>query len=93
MALEEIPVDKCKKERMIWFLISVVGSIVSIVLITFGAAYNMRPKYGIYMVMLTYVITFASFVMYAFTQYISTKEIVSILIGKIRNVLGNDGNS
>jgi hypothetical protein len=89
MVLEEIPVDTCKKERRLWFLISVVGSIVFIVLMTNAIVYDMRPKYGFYITALVYVVTFVSFIMYAFTQYISTKEIVSILVGKVRKALDN----
>lgn len=90
MVLEERPVDTCKKERKLWFLISIVGSIVSIVLMTNAIVYDIRPRYGFCIIALTYVVTFTSFVMYALTQYISTKEIVSILVGKVRNFLGND---
>lgn len=89
MVLEEIPVDICKKERRIWFLISVIGSIVSIVLMTNAVVYDIRPRYGLYIVILAYVVTFVSFIMYALNQYISTKEIVSILVGKVGEFIGN----
>jgi hypothetical protein len=51
-----------------------------------AAIYDIRFKYGFYMATLAYVIMFISFVMYAFTQYVSTKEVVSILAGKIRGI-------
>lgn len=87
MVLEEISVDVCKKERKIWFLISVIGSIVFVVLMTNAIVYDIRPMCGFYILVLTYVVTFGSFVMYALTQYASTNEIVSILI---RKVLGDN---
>ena len=87
MTLKEEKIDTCKKERMIWLLISVVSAIVFIGLMTSSVVYNMRSRYGFYIVALNLCIMYFSFIMNAFTQYISTKEIVSILVGKI---VGNE---
>lgn len=84
MPLEERNIDMCKKEMMIWLLISVVSAVVFVGVMTNAVVYDIRFKYGFYIAVLTYIIMFISIVMYSFTQYISTREIVSILVGKIR---------
>jgi bacteriorhodopsin len=85
MVMEKREVDTRKKERKIWFLICSISGIVFIGIMG-AAVYDIRFKYGFYMAALAYVIMFISFVMYAFIQYVSTKEMVSILAGKIRGI-------
>lgn len=87
MVLEEREIATCKKERRVWLLASVVSGIVFMGLMIYGSIYNIRPRYGLYIVVLTYGIMFFSFIMYLLTQYISTKEILSILSGKIRGII------
>jgi uncharacterized membrane protein len=84
MPLEERKIDVRKKEMRIWLLISVVSAVVFVGLMINAVVHDIRFKYGFYIAVLTYVIMFISIVMYSFTQYISTREIVSILVGKIR---------
>jgi bacteriorhodopsin len=86
MVIEERAKDECKKERRIWLLISIISGTVFIGLMTAAVSYDTRFKYGFYVVSLTCIAMFTSFVMYAFTRYVSTKEIVSILV---RKVVGN----
>ena len=86
MPIEEREIDVCKKERKTWLLICVISGIVFTVLMDAALVYDIRFKYGFFVVVLAYVVMFTSFVMYSFTRYISTKEIVSILIGKVRGV-------
>lgn len=74
---------KVNKEQKIWFLISTVSGITFISLLTMAAVYNIRFKYGLYAILLTFGITYTGFIMYAFTQYMSTKEIASVLSKKI----------
>jgi hypothetical protein len=86
MPLKEREIDECRRERKTWLLICVVSGIVFTVLMDVALVYDIRFKYGFFVVILAFIVMFASFVMYSFTQYISTKEIVSILIGKVRGI-------
>lgn len=86
MPIEEREIDVCKKERKTWLLISIVSAVVFTVLMDAALVYDLRFKYGVLVVVLAYTVMFTSFVMYSFTQYISTKEIVSILARKIREM-------
>jgi uncharacterized membrane protein len=80
-------IDRYKKERHVWLLIGAVSAIVFTGLMSYAISYDLRFEYGFHIAVLTYIIMFVSFIMYAFTQYISTKEVVSILVEKI---IGND---
>ncbi len=75
------------KEQKIWLFISVVSG--TIFMSTFVDALTLaksdiRLKYGFYILASSYTVTMVSFLMYAFTQYISTRDIISILKEKIR---------
>lgn len=83
MPLEEREIDECKKERRIWFLVSVISGIVFVGLMAAAISYDIRFRYGFFVVTLAFIVMFTSFLMYSFTQYISTKEILSILARKI----------
>ena len=85
MVLEEREIETCKKERTVWLLISMAGVMVFYGLMISGVIYNVRPMYGLYIIVLSYGITCISFIMYSLTRYISTREIVTILLRKIRD--------
>ena len=75
------------KEQKIWLFISIVSG--TIFVSTFVDALTLaksdiRLKYGFYILASAYTVTMVSFLMYAFTQYITTREIISILIKKVR---------
>lgn len=72
------------KEQKIWLLVSFISGILFMSIMTL-ALYDIRFRYGLYILVSAYFIMFTSFMMYAFTQYISTREIVSILAKKILN--------
>lgn len=90
MPLEKREFDECKKERRIWLSVSIVSALVFIWLMITALKYDIRPIYGIYLVVLTYFIMFCSFVMYSFTEYISTREFVSILVKKTRGSIDKE---
>lgn len=74
------------KDQKIWLSVSIISGIIYMSIITISL-YNisfMRFRFGIYIFISVYVIMFTSFLMYALTQYISTKEVVSILAKKVR---------
>lgn len=85
MSLEKRKTDECKKEMKIWLSVSAVSAILFTGLMIAAAVYDVRFKYGLYMVVLTCIVMYFSFVMYSFNQYISTREIVSILVRKFRD--------
>jgi uncharacterized membrane protein len=74
------------KEQKIWLSIGIVGSVVVIGLMSIAMVSNIRHSYGFIVVLLAYCIAFVSFLMSALTEYISTRDIVSVLI---RKVFGN----
>lgn len=74
------------KEQRIWLRISIVNAIISMGMLIAAAVYDIRLKYGLYITILTYAIAFVSFLMYCLVQYMSTREIISILIKKIHEV-------
>ena len=74
------------KEQKIWFLVSFVSGVIFMSIMTL-AIYDIRFEYGLYILFSTYGVMFTSFIMYALTQYISTRDIMSTLA---RKILGND---
>ena len=70
------------KEQKIWFLVSFVSGVIFMSIMTL-AIYDIRFEYGLYILFSTYGVMFISFMMYALTQYISTRDIMSILARKI----------
>ena len=70
------------KEQKIWLLISTISGMI-FMSIMIMAVYDIRFKYGLYIMVLAFVIMFTSFIMYALTQYIPTREIISILAKKV----------
>lgn len=71
------------KEEKIWFLIMTVCGIIFITLLSLSL-YNIRFKYGLLIVILFFIVTCIGLIMTALTRYIPTREIISILIKKVR---------
>ena len=74
------------KEQKIWLFISIVSG--TIFVSTFVDALTLTKSDIIlldrfYILVSAYIVTFVSFLMYAFTQYLSTREIISILKEKV----------
>ncbi len=57
------------KEQKIWLSISVISGIIFMVIMTMIVIYDKRLDYDLYKLISVYIIMFASFLMYAFTQY------------------------
>lgn len=72
------------KEQNIWLLVSTISVVIFMILMEI-AFYGIRFKYDVYIIMSISIIIFVSFIMYAFTQYVSTREMVSILVKKLRD--------
>lgn len=70
------------KEQKIWLLISTISGMI-FMSIMIMAVYDIRFKYGLYIAIAIFGIMYAGFMMFAMTQYISTREIVSILAKKV----------
>lgn len=66
------------KERKIWFLISVISGMICYGMIV-AAVYDIRPKYGIYIVVSSFIVWYIGIIMFAMTRFMTTKEIISIL--------------
>lgn len=81
--VEKIKCSKMNKEQKIWFLTSAISGIIfmSILIMTI---YDIRFKYGLYVVILAFGISYAGLIMFSMTQWISTREIVSMLSKKVR---------
>lgn len=75
------------KEQKIWLSIGFISSVIVIGLMSIAMASDVRHRYSFIFVLVPYCIAFLSFLMYALTQYISTREIASIMI---RKVFGGD---
>lgn len=70
------------KEQKIWLLISFISGAIFMSIMTMSI-YDIRFRYGLYIAISAYGIMFTSFIMYALTQYVSTREILSILVRKL----------
>ena len=71
------------KEQKIWLLVTIISGIIFMTIMTMSI-YDIRFKYGLYVVILAFGIAFTGLFMFSMTQYISTIEIISILSKKVR---------
>ena len=74
------------KEQRKWLSICIISGTIYMTLMSLSL-YDIRFKYGIFIVISTAFIAYFGIVMFALTQYMSTKEIVSIIIGKVKDFL------
>ena len=72
------------KEQRKWLSICIISGTIYMTLMSLSL-YDIRFKYGIFIVISTAFIAYFGIVMFALTQYMSTKEIVSIIIGKVKD--------
>jgi len=75
--------EKANKESKIWLSISLISGIIYLGIMT-TAIYDNRFEHDLFIFISVYIIMFVSFLMYALTRHISTKEVISILIKKVR---------
>ncbi len=71
------------KEEKIWFLIMTISGIIYITLLSLSL-YNIRFKYGLLIMILFFAVAYIGLIMMALTRHIPSREIVSILIKKVR---------
>lgn len=71
------------KEQKIWLSASFISGIISVSMVTMAIGYDIRFRYGLYIAISAYVMTFISIIMYALVQYASTREVLSILVRKV----------
>lgn len=74
------------KEQKVWLLISAISGITLVSIVTMAVVYNIRFNYGFYVVATIFGIMYVGFIMFALTQWIPTREIVSILTKKLRHL-------
>ena len=72
------------KEQRKWLSICIISGTIYMTLMSLSL-YDIRFKYGIFIVISTAFIAYFGIVMFALTQYMSTKEIVSIIIWKVKD--------
>ncbi len=73
------------KEQKVWLLISAIFGIAFVGIMTMSI-YDIRFKYGLYVTITTFSIMYIGFIMFALTQWIPTREIVSILAKKLKHL-------
>lgn len=69
-------------EEKVWFLFSFMSCIAFVTLLI-TALYGPKFKYEFYVVVLAFGMAYMGIIMFAMTRYLTTKEIVSILMEKI----------
>ena len=72
------------KEQRKWLSICIISGTIYMTLMSLSL-YDIRFKYGIFIVISTAFIAYFGIVIFALTQYMSTKEIVSIIIWKVKD--------